>query len=168
VTIAGNFHVTPLNVNPNFQSTGKWYDYFSGDSINVANTQNLLALQSGEFHIYTTKRLPPPEPGIVVGVAEPPANVVHKFEVQQNYPNPFNPLTKINFDLPRTERVLIRIFDVLGREVITLFEGMKTRGSHSLTWNGRDAAGKIVSSGVYLLRLEAGKEVAVRKMMVAQ
>lgn len=168
VTIAGNFHVTPLNVNHNFQSAGTWYDYFSGDSITVTDTQALRPLQPGEFHIYTTRRLPPPEPGIVVGVAEPAAHAVHQFELRQNYPNPFNPATTINFDLPRASRVTVRIHDVLGREIITLFEGAKTAGAHSLLWDGRDAAGRIVSSGVYLLRLEAGEEVAVRKMMVAQ
>lgn len=168
VTIVGNFRVTPLNVNPNFQTTGIWYDYFSGDSISVSDTQAALALQPGHFRIYTSKRLPPPEPGIVTGVAEPPASVAAAFEVQQNYPNPFNPSTQINFSVPRAERVVVRIFDVLGREVVTLFDGMKTAGAHSLLWNGKNANGKTVSSGVYVLRLSAGTEVAVKKMVVAR
>lgn len=168
VTIVGNFHVTPLNVNPNFQNTGIWYDYFSGDSISVSDTQAALALSPGRFHIYTSKRLPPPEPGIVTGVAEPLASVAAAFEVQQNYPNPFNPSTQINFSVPRAERVVVRIFDVLGREVVTLFDGMKTAGAHSLWWNGKNANGKTVSSGVYVLRLSAGTEVAVKKMVVAR
>lgn len=90
------------------------------------------------------------------------------FAVQQNFPNPFNPTTKIVYDLPQPERVIIRIFDVLGREVATLFDGLQPAGTHTLLWEGKDAAGRRASTGIYLLRVEAGEEVAVRKMLLAK
>jgi hypothetical protein len=177
-TIAGNFHVVPLNVNPNFQSAGKWYDYFSGDSIVVTNTQATIPLQPGEFHIYTTKKLPTPEGGIITAIEDKPAGAVRSFALQQNFPNPFlsgvksrsagNPETTIRFELPRQAEVKLRIFNLLGEEVITLVRDKMPAGTHTLSWNGRNAFGELVGSGIYLLRLEAGNEVAVKKMAVVR
>ncbi len=168
VTILGNFGVTSRTVVPNFQSTGKWYNYFLGDSINVTDTQAAFNLQPGEFHIYTSKRVPPPEPGIVTDVVDQPTAFVADFELQQNYPNPFNPSTQIRFTLPRASKVTVRVFDMSGREVATLLEGARVAGPHSLFWSGANTVGELVRSGVYFLRLEAGGEVAVRKMAVVR
>jgi 1,4-alpha-glucan branching enzyme len=169
VTIVGNFHVMPLNVNHNFQGTGTWYDYFSGDSISVTDTQATFAMQPGEFHIYTTKRLPPPEPGLVTGVEQPmDRETVHEFALEQNYPNPFNPSTQIRYVLPKTERIAIRIYDTMGREVKLLFEGLQTGGEHALLWNGTNDAGREVRSGVYFVRLETAEEVSTRKIMLVR
>ena len=168
VTIIGNFGVAARTVVPNFQSPGKWYNYFLGDSINVTDTQAAFNLQPGEFHIYTTKKLPTPEPGIVTGVVDQPMAFVSDFELQQNYPNPFNPSTQIRFTLPRASKVRVRVFDATGREVATLLEGALTAGPHALLWNGQNENGEIVRSGVYFLRLEAGDEVAMCKMAVVR
>jgi hypothetical protein len=169
VTIAGNFHVTPLNVNANFQSTGTWYDYFSGDSISVTNTQALLAMQPGEFHIYTTKRLPPPEPGLVTGIEEFDLTTIPEtFALHQNYPNPFNPETTIRFDLPRAVDVTLRIFNLIGEEIVTLINEKMTAGAHTLKWNGQNTNRQPAGSGIYLLRLQAGNEVMVKKMLVVR
>ncbi|MCB9247103.1 MAG: hypothetical protein H6613_00415 [Ignavibacteriales bacterium] len=54
-TIIGNFDVVERSISPSFQNTGMWYNYFSGDSIDVTDTQISIPLQPGEFHIYTTK-----------------------------------------------------------------------------------------------------------------
>lgn len=109
-------------------------------------------------------QLPP-----ITSVAENPSRGLPQvFAVQQNFPNPFNPTTKIVYDLPQPERVIIRIFDVLGREVATLFDGLQLAGTHTLLWQGKDAAGRRASTGIYLLRVEAGEEVAVRKMLLAK
>lgn len=176
-TIVGNFHVVPLNVNPNFQNTGTWYDYFSGDSISVTNAQAAMPLQAGEFHIYTTKKLPTPERGIITSVEEQqPVAVASSFALQQNYPNPFlsgakprsagNPETTIRFELQRQAEVKLRIFNLLGEEVAILVQQKMSAGTHTLIWNGRNAFGELVGSGIYLLRLEAANEVAVKKMAI--
>jgi len=109
-------------------------------------------------------QLPP-----ITSVAENPGRGLPLvFALQQNFPNPFNPTTKIVYDLPQLERVIIRIFDVLGREVVTLFDGLQPAGTHTLLWEGKDAAGRRASTGIYLLRVEAGEDVAVRKMLLAK
>jgi hypothetical protein len=84
-----------------------------------------------------------------------------------NVPNPFNPSTRIQFDLARDGRVRLEIFDVAGKLVRTLADGDLHRGyRHSVTWNGLDAAGRRVASGVYFYRLVTEDLAATRKMIV--
>jgi 1,4-alpha-glucan branching enzyme len=68
VTVIGNFNVTSASGNPNFQNTGKWYDYLSGDSIIITNTSNLITLSPGEFHIYTSVKFPASTGGVVLNL----------------------------------------------------------------------------------------------------
>ena len=72
------------------------------------------------------------------------------YEMYQNYPNPFNPSTIIRYDVPATASVKIVIFDILGREVVTLTDGIQVAGRYNITWN---ASG--VATGVYVYRMEA-------------
>ncbi|MBZ0199660.1 MAG: hypothetical protein K8H86_07325, partial [Ignavibacteriaceae bacterium] len=103
VSVIGNFDVVAKTANPNFSHTGWWYNYFSGDSINVSNTTDPISLNAGEFHIYTTVKLPAPEPGILLDVENNNyTNVtVTDYNLAQNYPNPFNPVTKIRYTIPQ-------------------------------------------------------------------
>ena len=78
-----------------------------------------------------------------------------------NYPNPFNSATQIEFTLPATQRVSLRLYDVLGREVAVLMNEIQAAGLHRLTF---DASG--LPSGVYLCRLEAGEMMQTRKMVL--
>ena len=74
-----------------------------------------------------------------------------KFQLCSNYPNPFNPSTMIVFYLPKNERVTLKVYDIVGREVETLITGEVPAGEHRLQWSAQGLA-----SGVYLCRLEAG------------
>jgi parallel beta-helix repeat protein len=78
-----------------------------------------------------------------------------KFDLSQNYPNPFNPSTTIQYQLPTTGNVSIKIYDMLGREVATLMDRPQEAGYYSIVWNGRNAHGQTVASGVYLYRIQA-------------
>jgi hypothetical protein len=87
--------------------------------------------------------------------------------LHQNFPNPFNPGTAISFDLPARERVSLGIFDVSGRLVRRpLHDEEREPGSHTVSWDGRNDAGKAVSSGIYYYRLTAGKASITRKMVL--
>lgn len=86
------------------------------------------------------------------------------FALESNYPNPFNPSTQISFTLDVAGDVQLEVFNTLGRRVTTLVDGFKSAGQHSVTWDGRDSQGLAVPSGVYLYRLTAGTETALRKM----
>ena len=91
---------------------------------------------------------------------------VMPFTLRQNSPNPFNPATTISYYLPSPCNMKLEIFDVAGRRIAVLKEGKADRGDHRIEWNGVDARGDRVSSGVYLYRLTAGKETMSRKMVL--
>jgi len=83
------------------------------------------------------------------------------FALSQNVPNPFNPSTSISFTLPETSEASLKIFDMAGREVATLVDGMTERGAHTVTFD----AGQL-SSGVYVYTLQAGGLNTTRKMVL--
>jgi hypothetical protein len=84
----------------------------------------------------------------------------------QNVPNPFNPTTSIPYMLEHSTHVVIGIYDVSGARINRLDEGMKSRGVHSVMWNGRDAAGRALPSGVYFYRFEGFADSPIRKMVL--
>ncbi len=86
--------------------------------------------------------------------------------LHQNHPNPFNPATTISFTLAKPENVRLSVFTPEGRLVTTLVDETRPAGLNDVTWDGTDASGRRVSSGLYLYRLEAGKTVLSRKMLV--
>lgn len=84
----------------------------------------------------------------------------------QNYPNPFNPATQIKYVLHRDSDVKLAVYDVLGRNVVTLVNGRQTIGYRTVTWNGRDGSGNQMASGIYFYRLVAGDFVQTKKMVL--
>lgn len=96
---------------------------------------------------------------------EPPApgSLPATFTLYQNYPNPFNPGTAIAFSLPEASRVTLSVFNIAGEHIQTLARGQHSAGTHRLTWN---ASG--LSSGVYLIRLQAGNQIQTRKALLVK
>ncbi len=92
--------------------------------------------------------------------------IPRKFELSQNYPNPFNPRTTIQYELPFASEVQLIIYNVLGKEIFHLVDGLQESGVHQVIWEGRDAVGRAVSSGVYFYRLQADDLVQMRKMLL--
>ncbi len=82
------------------------------------------------------------------------------------YPNPFNPQTTIHYQLPAAGHLKIEVYDVLGRRVRTLLNGMQAAGEQRITWNGRDDSGNILPSGLYIARLNYGKTFHSIKLML--
>lgn len=91
-----------------------------------------------------------------------------EFGLSQNYPNPFNPETRIAYTLPAAAEVTLKIYNIRGQEVRRLVAGPQKAGHHIVLWDGRNAAGRQVATGVYLLRLRAGDRVLTRKMLLAR
>jgi len=83
------------------------------------------------------------------------------FALHQNYPNPFNAMTRIAFYLPKAQPVTLKVYDLLGREVATLVEGIRAAGRHSVLFDGSRLA-----SGIYFYRLEVGGFAEVKKMVL--
>ena len=90
------------------------------------------------------------------------------FALLHNYPNPFNNSTRIPLELSETKHVTLKVYDVLGREICTLIDGELPSGIHQIFWNGDNAAGMPVTSGIYVYHLEAGDFTGRGKMVVAR
>ena len=83
-------------------------------------------------------------------------------------PNPFNPTTLVRFTLPASQHIVLGIYDVRGRLVQTLVDGIQTAGLHRIRWNGHDASGRAVSSGTYFARLQAADQTRVKSLTLVR
>ena len=83
------------------------------------------------------------------------------YKLSQNYPNPFNPSTTINFEIPKSSHIILKVYDINGKEVETLYSGVLNGGEYSIKWDGSN-----YSSGIYFYKLETPNFVETRKMML--
>ena len=117
-------------------------------------------------------------PPAVIGVTILPATKLNEdlkshftpkdFNLEQNYPNPFNSKTLINYQLPNSSKVIIKIYNLTGQLVKTLVDQRQTAGYYSINWSGKDDAGRDVASGVYLYSLRAEEFMQIRKMILVR
>lgn len=102
-----------------------------------------------------------------VGIQQASTEIPEVYEVSQNYPNPFNPTTKVDFSIPKTASVTMKIFDITGREIKTLINNQTLMaGKYTVDWNSTDNGGRTVASGVYFYRVVSGNFVSTKKMML--
>jgi hypothetical protein len=94
--------------------------------------------------------------------------IPEEFFLSPNYPNPFNPTTRIEYGLPKDERVRLQIFNVVGQLVYTCVDQTQKAGYYKVDWNGIDQIGQAVPAGVYLMRLQAGTFSQVRKLALVK
>ncbi|OGU54696.1 MAG: hypothetical protein A2V66_10405 [Ignavibacteria bacterium RBG_13_36_8] len=166
VTIIGNFGIIDRIVNPNFQNVGRWYDFFSGDSIEVTDTQAEINMAPGEFHIYSTLKLPTPEAGIYTEINDFNKPIPDQYSLSQNYPNPFNPSTIINYSLRETSYVTLKIYNAIGQEIRNLINKEQRKGVHQTSWDGHDNYGNPVASGIYFYVLKTKNYFDAKKMIL--
>lgn len=98
-----------------------------------------------------------------VGVSQIGTTVPEKYSLNQNYPNPFNPVTNINFALPKSGMVSLKVYDALGHEISTVLNEYKNAGNYNVIFSGYE-----LSSGVFYYKLEAGDFSAVKKMILVK
>jgi hypothetical protein len=150
--------------------------FFEGMFQGMADNPNrpigkvLLDVKRGFFDSFNLRRQTLlGDPAVVVknslttGIIDPPHFVPNRFILYQNYPNPFNPATTIALSVPRRSTVSLKVFDVLGREVATLFAGELEAGVFSVKWDAQHAA-----SGVYFYRMQADGYIETRRMLLAK
>jgi len=129
----------------------------------------------------TADFLPAGSVGIVQPIAQGSLPAV--FSLSQNYPNPFNPTTVIRYSLPvdrqgqsgnggararttSTSYVSLKVYNILGQEVRTLVDEEQAPGNYSVRWDGRDNAGRELTSGIYIYRIQAGDFAQTRRMIL--
>jgi hypothetical protein len=87
--------------------------------------------------------------------------IPNEFTISQNYPNPFNPTTTIKYNIKEITMVVLKVFDILGREVVTLVNEEKPAGSYEIVFNAAN-----LPSGIYFYRLQAGDYIETKKMVL--
>jgi subtilisin-like proprotein convertase family protein len=130
---------------------GEWELWVSDNASGDVGTLNAWGLRLS---------FPPDAAGIQSG------DIPASHFLAQPSPNPFSPQTKIRFGLPRAEEIELGVFNVEGRRVATLATGPHEPGIYSVEWNGRDAQGRQVASGIYFCRMRTGSFDATRKMLL--
>lgn len=152
--VLGNFAVQPSSVSPNFQHTGWWYDYFTGDSLNVTDVSTPLSFAAGEYRLYTDVKVTPPS---FYTDAEEVAGQSFDWLIS---PNPTSGDVVIDLVLDKTATVRLAVFDTQGRQVLAHDEERLAAGQQRLTLS-LDAA-----PGLYFVCLNVEGEMGVRKVVV--
>ncbi|MFQ5637483.1 MAG: collagen binding domain-containing protein [bacterium] len=145
------------------EATGIGYEdgYYGG-----TNSQNATAVVVGEGQDAAQINLNLTEDA-VTSVENGPETVPQSYDLFQNYPNPFNPETTIKYQLSGSAKVTLKIFNLLGQEIVTLVENQQTAGIYSVSWDGRDKFGRSVASGLYIYQIDAGDAfVKSRRMLL--
>ena len=106
--------------------------------------------------------------GTLSSVQQATTAVPSELVLYPNYPNPFNPSTTIRYWLPNSGEIKIALYNVLGQEVRSLFEGWQSAGVHTLSWDGQTNAGLTGGSGIYMCRLQAGQRSLTRKLLLVR
>jgi hypothetical protein len=149
---------------------GKWgaflFDMNEGTSTNMIQMQARTYKTNKQNPNYRHFKMVVGTPEFIKDNNDGISLVPLKFHLYHNYPNPFNPATTIKYSLPKNGDVNLMIFNTIGQRVRVLVDEVQKSGYHEVVWNGRDGHGKLVSSGIYIYRLEASSEVATRKMMI--
>jgi len=89
-----------------------------------------------------------------------------EYKLDQNFPNPFNPLTQISYSIPIQDQVEISVFNILGEKITTLENSIKSSGQYSITWDGKNEKGKLVSAGLYFYQLRTSEVILTNKMLL--
>lgn len=93
-------------------------------------------------------------------------DIPDQYSLSQNYPNPFNPTTIIKYQVPKTSFVTIKIYNLVGQEVRTLFSGQVQQGTYAVEWNGLNNDGIHLSSGTYIYRIVSQEFTQSKKMIL--
>ncbi|MHB9027763.1 MAG: ligand-binding sensor domain-containing protein [Candidatus Latescibacterota bacterium] len=171
-----------------FDPSGRvWFGTYGGVSVYDGQTWQYLTASGGLADNSVTAVAFDPEGTVWIGTGngvtrlipgevsvKSDSSIPKPFAIQGNYPNPFNPSTTISFTLPEAGEVSLAIYSITGQKVRELlsddwsYRPYKPYTPYNIIWDGCDDSGKPVSSGVYIARLQAGKTVAGRKMLLVR
>jgi glycosidase len=159
--VFGNFGVTPANLTLSSSAPTTWYDFFGDTEATFPAGPQTLTLAPGEFHVWTDVDVPSPEPGLITadegGPGAPGELALGAF------PNPTASGAVVRYTLAAAADVRLDVYDVLGRRVATLAEGLEAAGTHEASLDA-----SALPAGVYVLRLAAGEQSATARVTVAR
>ncbi|MGD0339155.1 MAG: sugar-binding protein [Bacteroidota bacterium] len=149
------------------------FDYVAdkeiGYEISVGDEDNAAPSRQKNLHWWTQNNLTWQQPNtfgtavlaVTNAIKNQDGGVVTNYRLEQNYPNPFNPSTQISYSIPKSERVKLSVYNVLGNQIATLVNETKSAGTYLVNFNGQNLA-----SGIYFYKLEAGSKMLAKKMML--
>jgi len=156
-----------LHYQPTGDDHGSFYvdDFYMGDGLPSSNGRLVFQVGNNCIPDHSFQRVNPVFANAGgVGVESEESMIPKEFALYDNYPNPFNPTTQIAIDLPEDAYTELTVWNVMGQQVATVYSGNLNAGRHNVTFNGRDMSGSMLSSGMYIYRVKAGKYNATKKM----
>ncbi|MDK2975982.1 MAG: hypothetical protein PWP06_457 [Candidatus Marinimicrobia bacterium] len=158
--ILGNFGMSEHLSWPEFQHTGAWYEFFSGDTLSVDDTGITLMLQPGEYRLYTDQKLFTPDTTLPVSIHSQP-NQENTLRLVNLYPNPFNDEITVHLTLPDSAPLSIQFISIIGKPVGEFYLPAVRKGTYSRTFN----LGHL-PSGVYLVKITQNQHTTTRKLVL--
>jgi len=163
VPIGGGYFKTGTATSAYAQFTAPIF-YSTGDTPDIISIEFVIVPGATLAHAGSSFEIDDIAYGAMTSVSEGESQLPAVFSLEQNYPNPFNPSTMIQFTVPSTGRAVLKVFNVLGEEVATLFDGEATAGiSHQVVFNAANYA-----NGIYFSRLEFDGKMEIKKMMLVK
>jgi hypothetical protein len=163
-TVLGNFDVVNKNVIPNFTKKGMWYEFYSGDTLNVTDTTAILPFKPGEYRLYTTVKLPKP---FFTGIDD---NEFRQLAGDQRvvvYPNPSDGVFNVVVDLPAAlAKMDITIQDIQGKLVGRQTINQIKQGVNEFTVNLHEISRTKLSRGIYLITITGETFLGTGKVVV--
>jgi len=149
VNILGNFGVTSTNLFPAFQQAGKWYEYFTGDSITVSDVNTQLLFRPGEYRLYTTKKMTSPK--LILGTED--IIVPDRNDQVIAYPNPSDGEFSFIFENDIRPPLTVTVCDLTGR-IVRQIRSFAS-GSDIISWDGRANNGSDLPPGIYIVHFKS-------------
>jgi 1,4-alpha-glucan branching enzyme len=160
-TVLGNFDVIAGDIVPNFQSTGKWYNYMTGDSITITSTSAPLRLLPGEYRVYTSKKLAAPPAGYIRFTPTATKEFAEEANDFKVYPNPsLSGKAYIGYNLRHGGTVEWTIFNTVGQQVTMSSKRNLLAGSY------QDDMTTTLPQGIYFVKLSVNGAIGTRKIVV--
>ncbi len=156
--VIGNFELTAQTISFTFPAAGNWFDYFSNTVFSATSNTHNISLAPGEFRVYVNRNVNNVSVTPVFDVDEPA-----KFLQAAAYPNPVAASSIVELNIPQTGLVQVQLLDMSGRVLETLHQGQLVRGNHSVPIGNKLNK---YSSGLYLLRIVAGKDSRILKTII--
>lgn len=156
IVFAGNFGMQSATFTVNFPGPGRYYNYFTRDSINVAGSSQSFTFQAGQYFLLTSKKLPT-APTLITTSTRAELQAKYKLEV---FPNPTHGATQISFELPEATLVKVQLFNNLGQNVGTVHEGYLNAGKQQLQLN------KPLNPGLYYVSMQIEQGVLSQTLIV--
>jgi hypothetical protein len=161
VLIVGNFGVIRNTATANWQRTGRWYNFFAGDSLEVSGNTS-MDLAPGEFRIFTTRRQFTPTPNLLVSSTSEKVKTIAGVTINSVYPNPLSGIGKMEITSETAQTIQVNLFDLTGRKLVELFEGKLEPGANHIEF----IAPTQLKAGIYQLVSTVNGQVIAQSVVI--